>query len=164
MELRLRTVHVSPDLIPGHPAAVLVLIILLVADSLFSVTNDLIAGALILFAANTVVTLIWSYRQHRRVNGDLLSSIVLRFVSYCAVGVSIVVFSNMTSIFGEKFRTLMLAGIAAIELIYTMHLTARMFERFRPIYVGMLDVLDRSLPFDFGTKEVEDAMNGNEAT
>lgn len=162
MELRARTMHVSPDLVPGHPASILTLAVILVADSLFSVGQDLVFGAAILYLVNAVVTVIWSYRKRNRVNGDLGSSIVLRGVSYGAVGIGVVVLSNMTGVIGEQFRTLMFAGVASIELVYSMHLVARMFERFRPVYVGLIDILDRTTPFDFGTREVEEAVNSSD--
>jgi len=162
MEVRARPMHVSPDLVPGHPASIMALAVILLTNSLFNVGQDLVIGAAILYLVNAVVTVIWSYRQRQRVNGDLGSSIILRGASYGAVGLGVVVLSNMTGAIGEQFRTFMFAGVSSIELIYSMHLVARMFERFRPVYIGLIDILDRTTPFDFGTKEVEDAVSNSD--
>jgi hypothetical protein len=162
MQLRAQPMHVSPDLVPGHPAAVITMAVVLLADSLWSVGQDLVVGAAVLFLVNAVVTVIWSYRKRERVNGDLGSSIILRGVSYCAVGIGVVVLSNMTSLIGAEFRSFMFSGVAGVELLYSMHLVARMFERFRPVYVGLIDILDRATPIDFSKEEVEQAVNNND--
>lgn len=151
----------SADLLPGHPVAYLLLVLLVVVDSLFTLRAELAVGAAILFVGNTIITFIWCYRTNKPFSTQLLISTALRGTAYVSTGVMIVVLSNMTRALGEHFRSLFFQGIGAVELLYSLHLVAAMFERFRPIYVGILTTVDSALPwFDLEIEDIQQALNG----
>lgn len=142
-----------PDLIADHPLAIFFAVIAISIGQILDVKGGLVISAAILFLLNATVTFYWTYRRNSRLNGEVVEDTFRRLFAYIILGVGIIVWSNMGA-GGKSIREIALQGIAGVELLVMAGMVARMTKRFRPIYRWFVTALDKALPFDFGSDEV----------
>lgn len=147
--------YVSPDVVPDHPLVLFFGVSGIALGDLLKVSPGLVWGATVILLFNVITTFVFTYWRDNEINGELIQSTVLRVGGYIVCLAGVLIWSNMGSgEAGGAIREIAFRGIAGIELGVMVGMFARMVKRFRPIYRAIITTLDRTLPFDFGSKQV----------
>jgi hypothetical protein len=91
----------------------------------------------------------------------VLRWLMLRVGVYALVMPSVVLLSNIVGV--DVLRRVAFGAAAGWEVAVTLGICARISPRFRPVYEGLVQALDKWVPFDVTERGVDDAIDRDQS-